>query len=250
LQDAATPVLVDAQLVSFSPANTSEFTTESAYSFYGATKNSEKEQPLTTWLRAHNKQRVAIIVDKSPWGESNRIPFAKAASNAGATVVMTEELPFGSDAENMPTALAKAVAAHADVILMTGYEEGVTVLVKRMQEQNVRVPLIIASDLPKSLIKRGLISKQPTDQLYTITTQPSDEFIEKFTAKYGFPPGNYADRAYDGLMLIVEALQKKSDTETLADYLHNKTNYRGYAIRYDFDHIGDIVGGQWIIEQL
>jgi branched-chain amino acid transport system substrate-binding protein len=78
----------------------------------------------------------------------------------------------------------------------------------------------------------------------------SEEFAAKYRVKYGHEPRIYADRAYDGLMLLVDGLMKKDVDESLVNYLHNKTNYKGYATTYSFDEKGDIRGGEWVVERL
>lgn len=251
LYDAVAPIFDKAQVVAYAPANTSEFeNTRSAYAFYGATKNAEKRVPIAEWLTENNKKKVAIIVDKSAWGESNLTPFTEAAKDAGAEVVLIERIPFGAEKDTMPTVLAKSNATNADVILTTGYEEGLTILINRVNQQGPHIPVLVASDLPKTLLKNGQIKMSPDDQTYIITTEPSKEFTEKFHAKYNEAPGNYSDRAYDGLMMIAEAYQNKEENESIAGYLHNETNYQGYATTYKFDQNGDIVGGKWVIKKL
>jgi branched-chain amino acid transport system substrate-binding protein len=251
LAEAGLPLSDQAKLVSYQPANTSEFvSTRSKYAFFGANKNSEREKPATTWLRDNNKKRVAIIVDKAPWGESVLLMFEKAAKAVGAEVVLEERIPVGTEADSMPTIIAKATAAGADAILATGYEPGLVILIQKVQQQKLGLSVLLASELPQTLVKRGTVSIAPENQFYVLTTMRSDEFMKKFEAMYHEVPGNSADRAYDGLMLLVDAIEKKDKDESLADYLHKKTNYKGFATTYDFDEHGDIVGGEWVVEKL
>ena len=63
-------------------------------------------------------------------------------------------------------------------------------------------------------------------------------------------PGNYAASAYDGVMILVDAIKNKSENESIADYLRTKTDYEGYQTEYSFDENGDIKGGEWIVTPL
>lgn len=251
LVDSIKNIVDDARVVSYSPANTSEFVNSKGdYLFFGATINARKEGPLAEWLKQNNKKKVAIIIDKSTWGESNALAFEKAVKDSGGDVVYREEIPFGAEASTLPTSLAKLNSVGADVILATGYEEGLTLLINKVKQLDSKIPVVIASQIPKTLLARGVIHLDDQYEVDIVTTKASEEFASKFYAKYGEAPGTYADRAYDGLMLLVEAIRNKSKKETLKDYLHNKTNYAGYATTYKFDENGDVVGGDWVIEKL
>lgn len=251
LAEAGAPIIESANIVSYQPANTSEFVaTKSSYMFFGANKNAGKEKPVTAWLKENGKKRVAMILDSSSWGESHLAPFKNAVEAAGGEIVLTERIPFGAEVDTMPTVLAKIVGAKADVILTTGYEDGLTIFMQKVQQLGINMPVIMASDIPPALVKRGTVSLRPEDEFYIVTVKPAEEFAKKFEAKYGEAPGNYADRAYDGLMLLVDAIQKKDADESLDNYLYQTTNYKGFATTYDFDDRGDIVGGDWVIEKL
>ncbi|HLS66132.1 MAG TPA: ABC transporter substrate-binding protein, partial [Pseudogracilibacillus sp.] len=49
------------------------------------------------------------------------------------------------------------------------------------------------------------------------------DFYEKYTAKFDSEPTNFASYGYDGLMLVVEALENgATDREAIRDYLENE----------------------------
>lgn len=250
LTDASSPVFNKAKIVSFAPANTSEFSNGGEYGFYGAIKNSEKRGPIAKWLKDNKKLRVAAIVDKAPWGESNLSAFKLAVADAGAEMVFSEEIPFGQEVSNMPTALTKLIATRPDVILATGYDTGLTILIERSRDLHINLPIVFASALVQGLIDRGVVTKNPNDQFYSTNSVIDKTFSAKFKEKYGQYPGLYADTAYDGLMLLTEGMIKKGSDQTLANYLHTKTAYKGYGAVYRFDEKGDVIGGEWVIEKL
>lgn len=249
--DAGQPVVEAAQIVAYAPANTSEtHSFNSNYVFFGALRNEIKEGPTTAWLKEHGLKRAVIIVDKTGWGESHIPAFEKAVKNSGGTVVFVERVPPGTEDEVFPTILARAFVEKADVVLWTGYDSGAVVLIKRIQDSKKPMFALMASTATRGLVNNGIIKLAETDQFYDAAPSVSEEFSAKFKERYGEAPGAYADNAYDGLMLIVEALQKKDANESLADYMHNKTNYKGYAAQYKFTPKGDINGGSWIVKKL
>lgn len=250
LTDAGSPVFNNAQVVSFNPANTSEFTNGGKFGFYGAAKNTLKREPIAKWLKDNKKLRVASIVDNGTWGKSNLEAFKLAVADAGAEMVFSEEIPFGQEVSVMPTVLTKLIDVKPDVILTTGFDQSLTILIKKTRELNIDLPIVFASGLLQGLIDRGVVSKNSTDKFYVTVSVLDSEFTEKFKEKYGEYPGLYADTAYDGMMLLVEAVQQKRQDQTLEDYLRNETNYKGYGAIYNFDNNGDIMDGKWVIKKL
>lgn len=248
LASAAAPVFEEYEIVSLQPADTSEFVEGNAYTFFGATKNAEKTEPVAEWIKENGFKKVAIVVDVVGWGLSNQEAFERAAEIAGADVVLVEHVPFGG--ETIPSVITKIIATDADVVLTTGFEQEITILINKLQNEVSGVPVAVATDIVEALIKRGDVVVSEGFELYTITNVPSEAFSKKFEEVYGELPGNYADRAYDNLMILVDAIQNKNDDESVADYLRNKTNYDGYATTYSFDENGDIEGGEWVIKKL
>ncbi len=251
LLDSAGPILNENKITSYSPANTSEYiNTKSPYIFFGAVKNYRLLSPTAEWLRVQKSKRVAIIVDKSAWGESILVPFDAAAIQAGADVVLIDRITFGTEKESIPTILAKIKLLGVDTILWTGYDEGTATIIRRIQELKLNVSFLSASTIAYGLSKKGDIQINPKDEMYFLRTNMSKTFSEKFYKKYGEYPGTYSDSAYDGLMILVEAIKNKKEGQTTADYLRNDTNYHGFQTDYQFDESGDIKGGEWIVEKL
>lgn len=255
LESAAAPTIASAKIVAYAPADTSEFVSiKSPYQFQGAPRNALVEQPIAEWLKANGKKRVAIIVSRDGWGESLATPFRAAAKDAGAAVVVDESIQtFSADAgASMADILVKVKAAKADTILYTGYDQDATALVKKRLELNLNASLIAATTVYSSLMSRNVVSAAQLGDAYLVAVPTSPAFIEKFTGVYGEAPGNYADRAYDGLMILAEAIRKSptNDADSIANYMRTKLQYQGYGGTYSFNESGDVEGGEWIIEPI
>ena len=107
-----------------------------------------------------------------------------------------------------------------------------------------------AASIMKGLVNRGIITPRENDQLYTINIPMDAGFRAKYIAKYNQEPGISADSAYDGLMMLVKGIQAGKTGDSLANYLRDGFTYKGYLGTYDFDALGDIVGGNWVINRL
>jgi branched-chain amino acid transport system substrate-binding protein len=251
LGDAAAPIIERTGVPTFAPALTSEFSTPGEHIFFGSLKNSERAESIAQWMREQKIRKVALIVDDGTWGLSILPAFIEAAKSAGVEVVYQSKVqPFSSDPAEVSREVAKVQAAGADGIVMSGYQGFTTLLMKRVQEVGFSGPVLITQQFAFKVVLDGTVTLRDSDQFYVSYAGASDAFKAKYRAQYGEEPGEYADRAYDGVMLMVKALKDKSDSETLTDYLRTKTNYKGFANTYQFDAKGDIVGGDWSIKKV
>ena len=251
LAEAASPNINKYKILAYEPADTSEFVGQlNPYVFFGAVKNSEKYIPTLNWLKSVNAHKVAVIVDKGAWGASHIEMFKKAIADAGAELTLIEEVPFGSESATIPMLISKIKALGSDSVLTTGYEDGLVMIIKKAQDLKIHIPVLMATGIPEKLLADNVIGVKAEDQFYYMKTRISDEFSNKFRKVYGVAPGSYADSAYDGVMMIAEAVKNKAKDETLAEYFRNKINYTGYQTTYAFDSKGDIKGGDWVVERL
>ena len=249
LLDAALPITSQAKTVVYSPCSSSEYiNTKTAYAFYGYIRNALKEIPATEWLKQMGAKNVAIVVSKDAWGDSNEKAFTAAVNDAGAQITIVERVPFGGELDSAPTVITKIKASKTDAVLWTGYDDGAAVFIKKMHELKINVP-VLATDAFKSVTAKGTVSLVPGDKVFVFDTPKSSDFADKFKKAYGIAPGECADTAYDGLMILADAVQKAGPND-LADYLRNNVNYSGYAHQYDFDQNGDTTAGTWVVRKL
>lgn len=254
LADAAGPVVEKNKIVSMSPANTSEFVTaNSDYFFFGAPKNAEKEIEATKWIKEKGLKKIAIVVENSGWSESHIAPFEKAIKNSGAELVFIERFTYAEnsiDGGVIKSIILKAKDAGVDGILYTGFDQATTVLITKKKELKANFQILMATEIPLGLQKKGIVKIKNEDNIFVITPKDSESFNETYKARYNEYPGAYADRGYDSLMLLVSALQNKGDMN-LKDYLKSDmTPYKGYAGVYSFDRSGDVKDSEWKVVQV
>ena len=254
LADAAGPVVEKNKIVSMSPANTSEFVTaNSDYFFFGAPKNAAKEVETTKWIKERGLKKIAIVVEKSGWGESHIAPFENAIKNSGAELVFIERFNFSqntTDGGSIKNIILKAKESGVDGILYTGFDQATTVLITKKQELKADFQILMATEIPVGLQKKGIVNIKDTDNIFAVIPQDSQSFNDAYKARYNEYPGSYADRGYDSLMLLVSALQNKGNMD-LKDYLKSDTApYKGYAGVYSFDQKGDVKDSEWRVMQV
>lgn len=251
LAEAVVPVSQQTKLVTLSPTATKEFVSgTSPYFFFGGTENSLKANPLSSWLTSKNYKSAAIIVSKDAWGLSNKQAFETAVSQVGGTVALTEEVPFGSETDTLPTVVAKVNQLKPDVILWTGYEPGAAILIQKVGEQNLHIPIVAASASLLKAINDQTITPSPETELYILDYKVPEEFNQKFVAAYGhLPASSYAHRFYDSVFLLAESIQK-SPTASLVETMRAQA-YLGYGGQYEFTKEGYLkTGSEWVINKV
>lgn len=252
LVSASLPVIDSANITAYSPSSTSEIAGGiSDNMFYGTYKNIESAGAVEDWIKERNIKKLAVVISNDAWGESVNASFIKGAKEAGANIVLTEKINFGADKDVMPTIIAKISKSGAEAVLWTGYDEAGTLLVKKMQEQNLNIPIVAFGSVMKGLVKRGNVQITDKTELYHVNIPLDKKFEEKFIKAYGEVPGVYADSAYDGMMIIAEAMKKTDgSSDEIAKYMKDKVNYDGYLGEYQFDSNGDRKGTEWVIDRL
>jgi len=250
LSAAAANSIQQKKIVSFNPANTSEHVEgKSDYFLFGAPKNYFKEGPVTEWLKTIGAKKVAIVIDEGAWGNSHLIPFENAIKNSGGELVIIEKIPFSETGADIQTIVSKLKNQGADAVLFTGFDASTAIFINKVQEMANSLPILAATEIAKKHDEDGKINVSESDNVYVVIPEASQKFREDFKKEYGKYPGSYADRAYDGTMMLVKAIKEKPEGADLNQYIR-QMNYKGYMGTYSFDTNNDLVGGKWVVEQL
>lgn len=251
LGDAGVPVVDRLKIVAVQPANTSEYVSaRSPYAFFATTKVERLVPALTKWIKDNNKKTIAVIANQGAWYEAVNKAVEAAAKEAGAKIVFTESVPFGTEVESIPTLIAKLKSAKADLFFFEmDDDKGIATMFKRAQEQGITADIMSVTTSLGRVLASDALTIKPQNKIYVISPELSLEFKNKFTEFYKKAPGAYADRAYDAVMFLVDGIRNKGNMP-LNEYLRTKTDYRGFAGTYKFDANGDVIGGEWIIEKL
>jgi len=189
---------------------------------------------------------IAIIHDKTAYGEGLAAETKKAAVAAGAKVVAEE---FTNDkATDFKAILTKIKGKKPDVIMYGGMDAQGGPMVKQMKELGIKAKFIsgdgvCSSEWPK------LAGGAAEGQYCTQAGLPPDrmpsakDFVTRFTAKYG-PIQVYAPYSYDAAMTLAAAMKKANSVDPVK-YLPElaKISYDGITSKVEFDDNGDTRNG-------
>lgn len=178
-------------------------------------------------------KKIGVIHDSNAYGEGGRQQLEGLAGQYGIEITGMES--YQAKDPDMSAQLTKLKASNPDAIVVWGITNESATVAKNMKSLNIGVPLIgshgIANDGFLQLAgdaANGVVI--PTGKLLFPEQIPADDaqfeiiskFNEAYKAAYQTDPTNFASYAYDGLYLVVEAIQNgAADRASIRDYLEN-----------------------------
>jgi branched-chain amino acid transport system substrate-binding protein len=191
-------------------------------------------------------KKIAIIDDRTAYGQGLADEFEKAAKAGGATIVGRE---YTTDkATDFRAILTNVKARQPDLVFYGGMDAQAGPMAAQMKSLAVKSKFLSGDGAQSpEFIKLagaaadGVIASSPGVPL---DKMPGGKgFTERFNAKYG-QIQIYAPYAYDATMTLVEAMQKANSTQP-AKYLPElaRMSRQGVTGPITFDEKGDLKGG-------
>jgi branched-chain amino acid transport system substrate-binding protein len=189
---------------------------------------------------------VAIIDDRTAYGQGLADEFEKAILAAGGKVVTRE---FTTDkATDFAAILTKIKSKRPEVVFYGGMDAQGGPMVKQLKSLGLKAKFLTGDGgCTPELIK--LAGAAAEGQYCSLPGVPLEKmaggkaFGEKFNAKYG-EIQLYAPYVYDAVMVMADAMKRANSVEP-AKYLPEvgKTDYQGVTSKIVFDANGDLKNG-------
>lgn len=196
---------------------------------------------------------VAIVDDRTAYGQGLADEFRKAAEAAGLKVVATE---YTNDkATDFKAILTKIKSTKAEMVFFGGMDAQGGPMAKQMKQLGIKAKFLGGDGVctPEFMklggdAAEGNYCSLPGMPLEKLAKGP--EFREKFTKKFNAEIQLYAPYVYDAVMVVADAM-KRADSVEPAKYLPEvgKTKYDGVTAFIEFDPVGDLKGGAISIYQ-
>lgn len=245
----ASKIYNDAGLVQISPSATAVAYTAQGYkgAFRVMANDSQQGKDLGLYAtKKLNAKNIAIIDDRTAYGQGLADEFEKAVKENGATIVKRE---FTTDKSTDFNAILTSIkGANPDLIFYGGMDAQAAPMVKQMRQLGITTTFMGGDGAHTAeFIKlagadaNGVIASLPgvpTEQM------PSGaDFKKKFEAKYG-QIQLYAPYCYDAMRVIASAMQKANSIEP-AKYLPMVASiqHSGVTTHIAFDEKGDLKDG-------
>lgn len=198
-------------------------------------------------------KKIAIIDDRTAYGQGLADEVEKAAKAAGGEVVARE---YTSDRATDFMAILTSIKGKApDLVFFGGMDPQAAPMIKQMKQLGMRAKFLggDGAQTPKFIElagadAEGALASNPGLPLDAMPG--GSAFKAKFEAKYG-KIQNYSPYAYDAMHVLIEAM-KRADSSDPAKYLAElpRTDYQGVTGHIRFDAKGDITGGAVTLYQV
>lgn len=242
-------IYADAKIPQISPSATAIAYTAQGYKTTFRVMTNDEQQGGVLGRYAVEKmggKKIAVIDDRTAYGQGLADQFEKSARAAGAQIVARE---FTTDKSTDFLAILTAIKAkQPDVLFFGGMDPQAAPMVKQMKSLGLKAQFL-GGDGTQTLefIKlagadaEGVTASSPG---LPLADMPGGKaFSEKYTAKYG-KIQIYAPYAYDAARVLVAAMRQADsvDPEKFAPVLHT-IQHQGVSGPVAFDEKGDIKGG-------
>jgi branched-chain amino acid transport system substrate-binding protein len=190
---------------------------------------------------------VAIVDDKTAYGEGLAGQFKQAAVGSGIKVVAEEHTD--DKAVDFAAILTKIKGKRPDLIFFGGMDPQASPMAMQMKKLRLKAKLLMGDGgcTTQFLTNTGDAAE---GHYCSLPGVPYDKmpggpkFIERYKARYNADIQLYAPYVYDAVMVVVDAM-KHADSAEPAKYLPElaKTDYQGVTAKINFDEKGDLKDG-------
>lgn len=246
----ASKIYSDAGIPQVSPSATNPtYTNQGFKTAFRVMANDEQQGKVLGEYAAKQlkTKTVAIIDDKTAYGEGVAAEFKKSAVAAGVKVVAEEHTD--DKAVDFAAILTKIKGKKPDLLFFGGMDPQAAPMAMQMKKLGLKQRLLMADGgcTAEFLKNAGEAAEGHYCSLPGIPYEKmpgGPKFIERFKAKFNSDIQLYAPYAYDATMAIVEAVKRAQSAEPakiLAEL--PKTDFQGVTTRIVFDEKGDIKDG-------
>lgn len=246
----ASKIYHDAGIPQVSPSATNPTYTHQGFKTAFRVMANDEQQGKVLGEYAANQLKtktVAVIDDKTAYGEGVAAEFKKAAVASGVKIVAEEHTD--DKAVDFAAILTKIKGKKPDLIFFGGMDPQAAPMAMQLKKLGLKQKLLMADGgcTAEFLKNAGEAAEGHYCSLPGIPYEKmpgGPKFIERFKAKFNSDIQLYAPYAYDATMTVVEAVKRAKSAEPakiLAE-LPN-TDFQGVTTRVAFDEKGDIKDG-------
>lgn len=250
----ASKIYSDAGIPQISPSATAiPYTAQGFKSAFRIMANDSQQGKALGDYAARTAKKIAIIDDRTAYGQGLADEVEKVARAGGAEIVAHE---FTTDKATDFLAILTAIKAKKpELLFYGGMDAQAAPLAKQMKQLGMNARLLGGDGMQTaeflklaSADAEGMTASSPGLPIGQM--QGGKAFVEKFGSRYG-KIQLYAPYGYDAATALIEAMRKADSTEP-AKYLPElaRIRFNGITGEIAFDAKGDILGGAVTLYQV
>jgi branched-chain amino acid transport system substrate-binding protein len=247
----ASDIYHEAGIIQISPPSSNPKLTERGYPmlYRIITRDDQQGVFVADYLKNVAKaQRVAIIHDKTTYGQGLADETRKAMEKLGLKPVSFEAITRGE--KDFTPVVTKLRTVNPDYTYFTGYYSEGGILVRQFRDLGVP-GIFLAGDANQDPVFIETAGRASEGVLMSTAPLPEQlpvaaEFLKKFTAKYGPNPGPFVHYAYDAFNILFTSMERAGKETTnpkaVNAELKKVKNYKGASGTITFNEKGDVLG--------
>ncbi len=253
----ASRIYSDNGIAQISPSATAVFYTAQGFkTAFRVMANDGQQGKVLGEFAANNlaAKKIAVIDDRSAYGQGLADEFIKSAQASGALIVARE---YTNDkAVNFSAVLTAIKGKQPDLVFFAGMDPHGVPLVKQLRALGLNAKFMMGDGgyTPKLIELAGAAAEGTYASLPGVPLEQMPggrDFSQRYEAKYKQPIQLYAPYCYDAVNVMIAAMQK-ADSADPAQYLPElaKIEYNGVTAKISFDEKGDLKGGAITLYQV
>ena len=195
-------------------------------------------------VKKMDDKRLAILHDKSQYGQGLAEQFRNTAEKDGAKILIFEGVTQGD--KDFTAILTKIKGLNPQLIYFGGmYPEG-SLITKQARDLGIKAAIMGGDGLNSG---EFITNAGPASEGAYMTflappwneTEQAKDFVAKYKEKFKRDVGPYAPFSYDAANCVLEAIQRANSTDRQAviDAFRNTKDYKGITGVTNFDEHGD-----------
>lgn len=247
--NACIPIVDAHKVITFAGTAVAEVTNQSDYLFRIFAGGDQEIQMMVDFLHSNSIKSVYILHTNELFGTSAYHFFKKLYSGTEDKILGVDEYPMNNG--DFKSQLAKAKASNAEKIILLGYGNEYTTLLKQAKEYNLKSDMFVCNlggannsvaELPAEFIN-GLTFIGPRFAYLLSTnslTPKMKQFVDAYERKYNEKPYFHAAYAYDMITVFMDVYANGSKTkEQIMSDIKALKNYEGVSGTISFKENGD-----------
>ena len=249
----ASEVYAENGILEISPASTNPTYTERGLwnTFRTCGRDDQQGTVAGGYLAANFKDaKIAVIHDKTPYGQGLADETKKALNTAGVKEAMYEGINVGD--KDFSALIAKMKEAGVSVVYYGGLHTEAGLMMRQLADQGLKATFMSGDGIVSNELA-SIAGDAVDGTLMTFAPDPrknpaAKDIVEKFRAS-GFEPEAYTLYSYAALQVIAEAAKAAGDTDPqkIAETIKTKGPFKTAIGELGFDSKGDITRPDYVM---
>ena len=244
---AAAPIAERNKVILFSPTSSNPKITEAGDFIFRSYPSDAFQGSYAAdyTFKQKNAKKAAILYINNDWGNGIKVTFRSQFEKLGGTIVLEDT--FDQSATDLRTQLTKIKSLNPDFVYFPAYPAETIIGLKQANELGMPATLFFGGDGAEDATIAGALGATGNGFMWVVpSTNPPQDFLERFKAKTGKEPSLGVVQAYDNAKILMDVISRVgTNSEAVKSELYNVKDYKGVSGMITIDSNGDLATVQY-----